>query len=82
MKVVFPKGKRDIIDKDGKHVCFANTTAYRDDIVKVINSHEKLVNACIKALSLISEDLEYAGEPVRENNYKFLEQALNESGKQ
>lgn len=42
MKVpVFPKGERDIIDKDG-NVCFANTTEDRDFIIKVINSHEEL----------------------------------------
>jgi len=39
---VYAQGKRDIIDQDGRHVCFANTTEYRDDIIKVINKHEEL----------------------------------------
>jgi len=40
---VYPKGERDIIDEDGKFVCFANTTDYRDYIVKAINGHEKII---------------------------------------
>jgi len=46
MKVpVYAQGKRDIIDQDGRHVCFANTTEYRDDIVQAINRYDKLVEA-------------------------------------
>jgi len=39
---VFPQNDRDIIDVDGKFVGFANTTAYRDFIINVVNSHKEL----------------------------------------
>ena len=42
---VKPKSDRDIIDDDNAFVCFANTTKDRDQIIKAINSHEKLVEA-------------------------------------
>lgn len=48
---VWPKNDRDIIDEDGRNVCFANTTADRDYIVQVINSHEKFKTA----LEIISD---------------------------
>ena len=40
---------RIIIDKDGKYICFANTTEHRDSIIKAINCHEKFKIACARA---------------------------------
>lgn len=51
---VKPKGDRDIIDDDNAFVCFANTTKDRDQIIKAINSHEKLVDVCRNALTSLA----------------------------
>ena len=37
----------------------------------------ELLGACEEAVELISQSLEYDGEPVRGNNYKFLIQAIS-----
>ena len=49
---VKPKGDRDIIDDDNAFVCFANTTKDRDQIIKAINSHEKLKKVIRAALRI------------------------------
>ena len=45
------------------------------EIVRRYNCYKGLLDACKKALDLI-EVLEYAGETVRESNYKFLIAAI------
>jgi len=73
MKVpVFPQGERDIIDKYGRHVCFANTTEYRDSIIKAINNHEQLYNLLQGAYGYIPE-----GDCMQ----KAIEDALKEAEK-
>jgi len=80
MKVpVYPQGDRDIIGKDGKFVGFANTTADRDFIVKVINSNKRLVDMILKAgkadhfIGAI-----YSGMPTSKKVEKLLEKAMEE----
>jgi len=73
---VKPKDDRDIINEDG-FVCFANTMATRDHIVKVINCHEKLMELLRYAHNLPMNE---AGD--YEENIKWqkeTEQALKEA---
>jgi len=76
LKISGPKGSNSYMVIPVDDGWFTKEQA--EEIIHRVNSYKKLVKACKRALELISEDLEYAGEPVRENNYKFLEQALKE----
>lgn len=67
---VWPKGDIDIIDEDGAFVCSVNTTANRDYIAQVINSHEKLV----EALKENYEFTKYAGANKRTNTAEYMDE--------
>ena len=80
-----PKDSWEIIDEDGKHICLVVDKPDRDYIIKVVNSHEKLMEACDHAYSFMicvnnldnNETLKW-----QENVTEELKQSLKEVVKQ
>ena len=68
-----PKDSWEIIDEDGKYICLAVNTPDRDYIIKVVNSHEKLVKAFGLARSML-----LGGEDMTPKAEEIFEQALKE----
>lgn len=73
---------RDIIDADGKYVCFANTTEARDLIVQAINSYEKQ-KLHIESLKAICEAYIPADQMDKANDELILlcEKTMEEIGR-
>ena len=66
-----PKDSWEIIDEDGKYVCLVENMSDRDYIIKVVNSHEKSMEAFGLARSML-----LAGEE------EMFEQALKKAENQ
>lgn len=71
-----PKDSWEIIDEDGKHICLVVDKPDRDYIIKVVNSHEKLVEAFGLARSML-----LGGENMTPKAEEIFEQAPKEAEK-